>query len=218
MILDITRPLSPELPSWPGDPAFDVSRASSLSRGDAADVSRVVMSAHAGTHLDAPSHVLAGGGALRTMALDLLVGPARVIRIAGDAPIGADSLAIAWREAGGLGGSAPGDLRILIRTESAETTGELPASFASLRPDAAAWLIEAGVRLVGIDTPSVDAPGDAGLPVHRILARAGAAILEWLDLRKAAPGLYTLAALPLRLDDCEAAPVRAILLDSGFPS
>lgn len=213
MIRDITRALSNGFPSWPGDPVLALSAASSLARGDLCDVTRISMSAHSGTHLDAPSHVLRGGASLDSVPLDLLVGPAHVVHVAAASRIGASDLRAAMLASGLDPDAAGGVPRLLLRTGSAETLPEPPRSFASLAPDSAGWLIERGVRLIGIDTPSVDAPEAAALPVHGVFAAAGASILEWLDLREVPPGPYQLVALPLRLAGCEAAPVRAILLD-----
>jgi arylformamidase len=89
----------------------------------------------------------------------------------------------------------------------------LPEAFTALTIEAARHLVRAGVRLVGIDTPSIDDPQAADLPVHRVLAREGVAILEWLDLEQVQEGIYQLVALPLRLDPSEASPVRAILIE-----
>ncbi|MBI3449766.1 MAG: cyclase family protein [Acidobacteria bacterium] len=210
MIRDITRPLGTGFPSWPGDPPVEITRIASMSAGGACDVSRLSFGAHAGTHVDAPSHVRPGGGAIDSVALDSLIGDARVIHLPGDAPIGWDAIS---RHLEGAGPGALHGGRLLIRTGSAETVPYLPPSFASLTPEAARRLVERGVRLVGIDTPSVDAPGAAGLPVHRVFAEADVAVLEWLDLRAIAPGRYHLVALPLRLTGVEASPIRAILID-----
>jgi len=210
LIRDITRPLGTGFPAWPGDPPVEIARAASMSGGAACDVSRLSFGSHAGTHVDAPSHVLAGAGGLESVSLESLVGVAIVIHLPGNGPI-SDGAISAGLETAGM--DALRGARLLFRTGSAETLPRLPASFASLAPEAARRLVEAGVRLVGIDTPSVDAGDAAGLPVHRIFAGARVPVLEWLDLRGVDPGLYHLVALPLRLTGVEASPLRAILMD-----
>ena len=216
MIRDITRRLARGFPSWPGDPPFDLDRTSALDRGDGWEVTRLSMSLHAGTHLDAPSHVLAGGGGVEGIALETLIGPAEVIDIRHAGVIEPEHLphALMRRLAGGRAG-AEAPRRILFRTESAETLPDLPGAFSSLGERTAALLAGAGARLVGIDTPSVDAPSSAGLPVHRLLAAEGLAILEGLDLRDVPAGRWWLIALPLRLEGVEASPARAVLLDAA---
>ena len=220
MIRDITRTLVNNFPAWPGDPPFTLERAASLASGGSCDVTRITMSAHAGTHLDAPSHVVPGAGDLSTIPLTVLVGPALVIHTEESGAIPAEALKAAMARC------VPGDRsgtvrRLLIRTGSARTGSAhssgarpgLPAVFATLAVESAAYVVDAGIRLVGIDTPSVDEPGASDLPIHRIFARAGVAILEWLDLDQVPEGFHRLVALPLKLDSCEASPVRAILID-----
>jgi arylformamidase len=215
VIRDISRPLANGFPAWPGDPPFAASPAASISRGDPCDVTRLTMSAHAGTHLDAPSHVIPGAPALASIPLDLLVGPALVVHVPGTSILEAGDLRDAIAAAGeGTGEEGPVS-RILIRTESAESLPSMPVAFACLSAGAARFLLDRGVRLVGIDTPSVDSPGAASLPVHRLLAAGGAAIVEWLDLRGVRPGSHQLVALPLRIEGIEASPVRAVLLDAS---
>ena len=215
MIRDISRPLANGFPAWPGDPPFAAAPAASMSRGDACEVTRLTMSAHAGTHLDAPSHVIPGGGSLASIPLHLLVGPALVVHAPGGRILGPPDLRDAIVAAGGDPEDPVAGSRLLIRTESAETLPLMPASFASLSSEAAAWIAARGVGLIGIDTPSVDAPGAPSLEAHRILAAGGVAILEWLDLRGVPPGVHQLIALPLRLEGVEASPVRAVLLDAS---
>ena len=216
MIRDITRRIGAGFPAWPGDPPFAAEPFASLERGDPCDLTRLSLSAHAGTHLDAPAHVVAGAGRLESIPLDLLVGPAEVVSVPGEAPIPPEALGGDLLERLRRGPADPAfPLRLLLRTGSAETLPALPRAFASLEERAAELLARSGVRLIGIDTPSVDAPSSTSLPVHRILGRAGVAVLEWLDLVEVRAGLWFLVALPLRLEGVEASPVRAILMEPG---
>lgn len=233
---DITRPLSRGFPSWPGDPPFVAEEVSSIGRGDPWTVTRIAASVHAGSHLDAPSHVLWGGADVASIPLDVLIGPALVLDVTGPPKLAGESPGL--REAaspapgaprileagellrrleGALPGAPPRADRFLIRTESAETLPALPVEYTGLSVAAAELLVRAGARLVGIDTPSVDAPGAGDLPVHHVFARAGVPTLEWLDLRGVPEGLHTLIALPLRLEGMEGSPVRAVLAPAPWP-
>lgn len=150
------------------------------------------MSAHLGTHADAPSHVLSGGEAIGAVRLEPFLGPARVVQLVGRGEIGPDAL-----PARSLG--VP---RILFRT----------GGRVFLSPLAAVRLIERGAILVGTDALSVDPEDAEDLPVHRTLLSRGVALLENLDLSRAEPGDYRLIALPLAFRDLDASPVRAVLI------
>ncbi len=150
------------------------------------------MSAHLGTHADAPAHVLAGGEAAGALPLEAFLGPARVLDLPGRGEIGPDALP---RKSLG----AP---RILFRT----------AGLAFLAPLAAVRLAERGAILVGTDAASVDPEDAEDLPVHRALLSRGVYLLENLDLSAVPPGDYRLIALPLRFTDLDASPVRAVLI------
>jgi arylformamidase len=208
MIIDITRRLVSGFPAWPGDEPFEARTGATEGGGGWVRVSRLSMSAHAGTHLDAPMHVLETGESLDAIALESLIGPATVVHIPVARPIEPEDLPADLLDPG-RGEAAR---RILFRTESAETLPLLPSAFATISLRTAEVLSRSEVRLAGIDTPSVDPADDDRLSAHRALAAAGIAILEWLDLRDAAPGVHELVALPLRLSGLEASPVRAVLV------
>jgi arylformamidase len=150
------------------------------------------MSAHVGTHVDAPSHVLADGAPVGRLPLDAFIGPARVVDLPGRGEVGPDAL-----PRGSLG-----EPRVLFRT----------GGKVFLSPLAALRLAERGVILVGTDAMSVDPADAADLPVHRALLSRGIAVLENLDLSAAPPGSYRLIALPLSFDELDASPVRAVLI------
>jgi arylformamidase len=202
--IDISVPLRSGLLTWPDDPAARITRIQDLSNGDACTVSHLAMSAHTGTHVDAPAHYLAGGATLDDMPHDATVGPACVVAVPDAAAIGAGTLADL--------GLHRGD-RVLFRTRNSERRWSERAfdeRYVALSPEAARLLVEVGARAVGVDGPSVDAwhGGDA---VHRILLGAGIWIIEGLDLASATPGRYELLCLPLRIADAEGAPARALL-------
>ncbi len=202
-VIDITRPLTWSSPAWPGDEPFTCGWTSAPGRGAAA-VSWLRLSPHIGTHLDAPLHIDPDGRDAASVPLLTCIGRCEVVRLAGhDRAIAQQDLPRGWN---------PSTPRVLFSTGSWPAGTPIPSSFASLAPAFVDFLARAGVALVGLDTPSVDAPGDEGLPAHRRCAERNVLVLEGLDLARAEPGAYTLLAVPLRLVGLEASPVRALLL------
>ena len=190
-IFDISPRLRPGRPAWPGDAPTTLHWTNRIADGDRANVGALSCSTHAGAHVDAPLHVVAEAGDVNSLPLEVFWGPARVFET-GAGAVGATALsALDWQ----------GVERALFRTG-----GE-----GYLTEEAAAFLIERRVKLVGIDTLSVDPEGHPDMPVHRAFARAGIAILECLRLDHAAAGDYELVALPLAIEGADASPVRAAL-------
>jgi arylformamidase len=190
-LIDISPRLRPGHPTWPGDAPTEFRWTERMAHGARANVGALSCSTHAGAHVDAPLHVIAGGGDVTSLPLDAFWGRARVVEIRA-AEIGTAELAeVDW----------DGVERVLFRTGGA---GYLDAA-------AAAYLIERKIRLVGIDSMSVDLGDHPEMPVHRAFARAGVAILECLRLEHARAGDYELAALPLAFEGADASPVRAVL-------
>jgi arylformamidase len=189
--IDVTLPLRPDTPTWPGDPPIRFEPHASVDR-DGAAVHRLHLGTHSGTHVDAPSHLVPGGAPVDRLPLDALCGPARLVVPAGD-PL----------EPAALSG-IPRVERLLFRTRT-------PAGPRCLSPAAAAWLAGHGVRLVGWDRPSVDPEGSPDLPAHRRLLAAGVVIVEALDLGELEPGAYDVVALPLRLAGLDGAPARVLV-------
>lgn len=206
-IYDISLPISESLVVWPGDPAIHITQSSHIDRGDTATVSRLEMGAHTGTHVDAPAHFIRGGAGVESLDLDLLVGPALVIHA-----LEQDVLSVEVLEELAI---PPGIERLLFRTRNSERwsqgKGEFWTDYVGVTGEAARWLIERGVQLVGIDYLSV-APFAELVPPHRTLLGAGLIILEGLDLSGVAPGMYNLVCLPLKLVGGDGAPTRAILI------
>jgi arylformamidase len=202
-LIDVTLPVSGQLPVWPGDPAVAIACVSD----GLPMVSALTMSCHAGTHVDAPAHFLAGGAPVDRLSLDVLLGPCWVVRCAGGAMITAAMLAAAAIPAAAV--------RLLIRTENSEHPArDFDPAYVALAPDAAGWLLDRGVRLVGIDGPSIEAYDAPDHPVHRALLAAGVIIVENLALGAVAPGAYELICLPLPITGCDGAPARAVLVTS----
>jgi arylformamidase len=189
-IFDISRRISEETPVWPGDVAFSWRELE--SPGARWGTTCFSMSAHCGTHADAPSHVFVDGKTIADAALSTYIGPARVVELPGLGEVGPDALP---RKALGVA-------RVLFRS----------GGKASLSPLAALRLAERGTVLVGTDAASIDPEDADDLPAHRALLGSGVALLEDLDLEAVPEGTYQLVALPLRFDDLDASPVRAILI------
>lgn len=209
-LLDITLPISPRLPVWPGDPAVEMTRAADMERGDDYNLTRLNLSAHTGTHIDAPRHFLADGPAIDELSLERLIGPALVVETDTASHLTAEDLDRL--------GIPLGTRRVLLKTRNSRhwqppITPVFATDFVALAPSAARWLVERGVNLVGVDYLSVEAADpEPGSPVHTTLLGGGVIILEGLNLGAVAPGLYTLIALPMKLVGADGAPARAVLL------
>jgi arylformamidase len=202
--LDVTLPTSAGMPVYPGDPPVEIKPRTSLAEGDAFNVSAVALGTHTGTHIDAPAHCFAGAAGVDALPLEILCGPAFVLDLAADGatagPITPDVLAAV----------PAGCLRLLLRTHDGRLWNGEPTPDAALNEDAAQRLIERGVRLAGIDRPSI-APAHEPLPVHRLLLGTGVIILEGLELRAAPAGPCELFCLPLKLAGADGAPARVAL-------
>lgn len=196
IVHDISRIIPDEVTTWPGDPLPMLSQLRGIGAGDAYTLHAMACSAHCGTHLDAPAHFIAGGGDILSARLDDLLGDADVVRVGGGAVQRSD-----------LAGACPMPLpRVLFMPEE-------PASDMWLTEDAASFLCERKVRLVGTTCMSIDAPDSLKWPAHKRLLEAGCCILENCKLDGVEPGRYFLVCTPLPWRGAEASPVRAILLD-----
>lgn len=190
--------------SWPGDGPVKVERVRSMEEGERLNLSFLEMSAHTGTHLDAPVHFLENGAGVDALPLEILIGPALLVEIPGVRPIGKDHL-----EASGI---PAGTVRLLIRTDNGRLLEKdsFDPDYAFLTPEGARFLIRLGIRLVGVDYLSVAQYGK-GEEVHGELLGAGVVVMEGLDLRDVPPGPYRLTALPLRIKGSDGAPARVVL-------
>lgn len=204
-LIDISVVVSEGTPEWPGDTPYSCRWTWDMARGDSVNVSCIATSPHVGTHADAPFHVDSSWPASDSLALDAFAGPATVVDVSGlDGPIAFPSL-----------GSHLTSSRLLLRTGRSIATGPFPLSWPWLHEDTVRELLARGLRLLGVDAPSVDGRDSRTLDVHRALFRGGAVVLENLDLRDAPPGEYELTAFPLRIAGLDAAPVRAVLRRLG---
>lgn len=210
-IKDISLPIGPDLLTWPGDPSVAVVPATRIARGDSANVSQIGMGTHTGTHIDPPFHFLDDGSKADQLDLDVLYGDAFV------ADLRTCEEEISPQDLKGIELPA-GTTRILFRTTNSDLWRslpmEFPADYVALSPEGAQWVIDQGIRLVGIDFLSIEKRGAPGHPTHTTLLLAGVVIVEGLDLSDVQPGVYTLACLPLKIVDGDGAPARAILIEA----
>jgi arylformamidase len=202
MIYDITPPISERLQVWPGDTPPRREILCDLSRGDNITLSSLHATVHLGAHADAPSHYGKTAPAIHERSLDYYLGPCQVMRI----PLPRSSALTPQMVSKPI--QAP---RLLLATGTFPDPEHFNQDFAALSPELVDFLHSQGVKLVGIDTPSVDLFDSKDLPVHKTFLLHDMAILEGLVLRNVPEGLYELIALPLNLVGFDASPVRAIL-------
>jgi arylformamidase len=206
---DISPPVHPGIAVFPGDTEYQREVSMHVDHGEHLTLSAVTSTLHLGAHADAPVHFARGGRSIDAQPLEPYLGPCQVIDVRGrggqriapedlDAPI-----------------EAP---RVLLRTDSFPDPDTWCDDFRALAPELVDFLADAGCVLVGIDTPSVDVADSKDLPTHARLHARDVANLEGLWLADVPAGSYTLVALPLRLRDADASPVRAVLLPDGWPT
>jgi arylformamidase len=208
-IIDVSLPVGPDLLTWPGDPGVRIDPAKRIDRGDSSNVSELHLGSHTGTHVDPPVHFLPGERSIDELDLDVFFGPALVADL---------------REAEAIGSAElkdlelpPGTERLLCRTRNSQLWSRLPAAFpddyVAVTEDGARWLVDRGMRLVGVDFLSVEKSVSGDHPVHRMLLGGGTVIVEGLNLSRVEPGSYTLACFPLRIARGDGAPARAVLFE-----
>lgn len=204
MLYDITRTVSPTTAVWPGDTPFSAQHMLRRAEGASVNLTTLTVSAHTGTHADAYYHYEDEAAYPAQMPLEAYIGPARVVTVARrDGPLTpADFAQVALA----------GAQRLLIHSHvSALADDEWPAEFPYLSPELIDWLAALDIRLIGLDSPSVDALDSTDLPCHHALRRYKMVNIETLCLRDVPDGDYELIALPLKLDGVCGSPVRAIL-------
>jgi arylformamidase len=202
MLYDITRPITPRLAGWPGDTPFSAHWVMRIADGASVNVSALTLSAHLGTHADAPYHFAEDSPRLDEMPLDAYLGPAQVVELDVLGPISPEHLV--HLELAAI-------QRLLVKTPASQRPDDRwDDDFAHLAVETAELLALAGVRLFGTDAPSVDFATSKTLDAHHALRRGNVAILEGLMLAHVPPGRYELIALPLKVA-LDGGPVRAVL-------
>lgn len=201
---DISPVLSPAIPVWPGDTAYSAATTWQMSEQCPVQVSRFTLSTHTGAHCDAPSHYAADGASIDAVALDVYLGPCRVIDCTG-----IDGALVEPRHIAASLAGVPA--RVLLRTYATAPQAAWDSGFCAVASGAIDLLAAHGVRLIGIDTPSIDPQTSKTMDSHDAVRRHGMAILEGVVLDEVAAGDYELIALPLKLAGLDASPVRAVL-------
>ncbi|HLR06482.1 MAG TPA: cyclase family protein [Pyrinomonadaceae bacterium] len=205
-IYDITVPIHPGMPIYEGDPAVEIAAWSALRKGDSANVSFLHFGAHTGTHVDAPAHFIEGARKIDALSLDVLIGPARVVRVPDEvAEINSDFISAA--DIGGVE-------RVLFHTRNSNLWKEgFRKDFTHLLPEAAEILVEMGIKLVGTDYLSIEKFHSGHHRTHLALLSHSVVIVEGLNLNAVPAGDYELICLPLKIADGagDGAPARVVL-------
>jgi len=199
---DISPPIAPDSPLFPGDTGYSQQWTATIAPGCPVNLSAITMSPHIGAHADAPLHYGDGAATIGQVDLAPYLGPCRVIHA-----IGCGALVQPEHLAHALKDLPP---RVLVRTCIKAPTAWSP-EFSAFAPETIAALAALGVRLVGIDSQSVDPADSKTLASHHNLLRLNLRVLENLVLDDVPAGDYELIALPLKLMLADASPVRAIL-------
>jgi len=210
-IHDISLTLSPDLPTWPGDPGLELDLFESMDKGAHVNVTKISTSVHVGTHVDAPHHFLNDGRTVEQLPLDVLTGPCYVAQL----PDGVEEITAEVLDRTEITSDMK---RVLFGTRNSHlwARGEIKfhTDFVAIAEDGAEWLVERGIQLVGVDYLSVAPYGDSG-PTHHVLLKAGVVIVEGLNLSNVMRGFYDLYCLPLKIAGCDGAPARAILVSNS---
>src|SRR5262249_54957609 len=204
-IYDISVPISPSIPTYPGDPGLRLEERMHISQGDLVNLLHISMGVHTATHMDAPHHILNNGVTMDQVPLDMCIGPARVLAFP-DTVRRIDRQALSRMDLQGV-------TRVLLKTTNSARWGSphFDEQFVALTADGAQHLVDHGIGFVGIDYLSVDAFGSQDLPAHHVLLNRRVVILEGVNLSGVEPGDYELICLPLSIKGSDGAPARAVL-------
>jgi arylformamidase len=207
--IDISVTLAPDIPVWEGDPQIKIYKVFNLESGDMANVSRMELGVHTGTHIDAPVHFVAGKKGADDLDLDILIGPVQVCEFHVEHEITAADLEAAQ--------IPENTIRLLCKTSNSSHWEKFPSTFTrgfiGISADGAQWLVEHGIRLIGVDYLGVERIErvENGAPAHHTLLEAEVIILEGLNLSEVEPGEYNIICLPLKIQGSDGAPCRAVL-------
>ena len=201
---DVTLPISNAMITWPSDPAVSITGTSLISQGGFCNLSELKIGSHCGTHIDAPSHFLENGRTIDQLALENLIGETTVFEFKNKENI--DVCDIKQLRFDNV-------KRVLFKTVNSSywKLSAFKKDFVYLTKDAAQYLVDKGIRLVGVDYLSVEKFESQLAETHNILLRNDVIILEGLDLSTVEPGRYELIALPLKIKDGDGSPARVIL-------
>jgi arylformamidase len=203
-LIDVSVPLDEHLPAYPGNTPFQIEPIKRISRGGSSNVSTLHMSAHTGTHVDAPRHFFDEGAGADQLPIELLLGRALVVEVTSRRGITPEDLSsVDLSEA----------VRVLFKTVNSRlwSTRDFRPDYVGLTEAGAKHLVDRGVKVVGVDYLSIEEFRTPGAPAHRVLLGSGAIVIEGLNLLEVEPGHYDMFCLPLRIVGCDAAPARVIL-------
>ena len=209
-IYDVSLNISPSMLVWPGDIKVTLERNEKMEEGSDANVSRLEMSVHAGTHVDAPYHFLGGDNAtVDQLPLNVLIGETYVVHI----PDEVNLITAEVLQGANINSRTK---RVLFKTRNStfwvQQDQKFEENFVAISADGAQFLVDQGIQLVGVDYLSV-APYNNGVPTHRVLLEAGIVIIEGLNLAEVPHGCYTIYCLPLKLKGADGAPARTVLIE-----
>ena len=200
--IDITQTLSTRIATWPGDTLFEYELTATKDEGGAANVGTIRASLHTGTHADAPFHYVSEGKTLDMLDVNMYIGRAKVVSVAGASEIGREELE---------GFDLTGVERLLLKTMNTASPEKFPDRINNLKENIGPFLKEKGIFLIGTDQPSVDSVESKDLLAHHSLFNNDVYIIENLLLENVEPGDYDLIALPLKIEGADGSPIRAVL-------
>jgi len=203
-LIDVSVPLDPNTPTYPGNTVFALEGIKRIARGDSSNVSTLHMSAHAGTHIDAPRHFFENAPASESLPLEMLFGRTRVAEVRSRKGIDAGDLAAL---------NLSEDIRVLFKTVNSKYwgTAEFHTDYVGVTEAGARYLVEHGIKVVGVDYLSVEVFKQPGAPAHHALLGGGVIVIEGLNLRDVEPGMYDMYCLPLSIVGSDGAPARVVL-------
>ncbi|PYL56954.1 MAG: arylformamidase [Verrucomicrobia bacterium] len=210
-IWDVSRTLSNDLAEWPGDEPCRFRLTREKTKGESVNLGAISMSVHNGTHADAQFHFDTNGGSIEKASLETYLGRAAVVDLTQAFLESKEKRLITIEDLRPSAESIAATCRLLIKTGRWNDSTVFPNQIPVIAADVPAWLQKNGVKLLGLDLPSVDEIDSKSLQNHHALARAGVAIVESLDLSDVGAGIYQFAALPLKIAGGDGAPMRAIL-------
>jgi len=203
-LIDVSVPLDSTTPTYPGNTPFTLEAIKRIARGDSSNVSTLHMSAHSGTHVDAPRHFFDEAPGTEALPLEMLFGRTRVAEVRSRRGIDADELAAL---------NLSEDLRVLFKTANSRLwgTSEFHKDYVGVTEAGARFLVDHGIKVVGVDYLSVEIFKTPGAPAHHSLLGGGVIVIEGLNLRDVEPGMYEMYCLPLAIVGSDGAPARVVL-------
>lgn len=210
-IWDISRTLSDDLAEWPGDEPFHFRLTKKIADGQSVNLGAITMGVHNGTHADAQFHFDAAGESIEKAPLEVYLGRAVVVDLAESFSQRREKQLITIEDLQAHAEEIGKTSRLLIKTGRWSDSAVFPKQIPVIAAQVPSWLQKNGVKLLGLDVPSMDEIDSKSLQNHHALAAAGIAIIESLDLSRVSPGIYNLAALPLKIAGGDGAPMRAVL-------